>query len=199
MKAISEPSRRRLVLLNRLLCTSYSQKHITSLAISELLGYSSALIRRDISLLEVKCGASNGYNVQELKEALQRLLYFSQEKYTCCIVGLGRIGQLLLDTEELEESVFCIKAGFDSSVNRTEVLRSSFPLHPTTILEQIIREERIEYALLASKQNEAQDLAQRLKNCGIKGIVNYTPVVLTKMQGVKIENVSLRTALEMML
>lgn len=197
MKAISEPSRRRLVLLNRLLCTAYEQKNITSQRISELLGYSPALIRRDISLLGIKCGSSNGYNVEELQNALNELLFFSQERHSCCIVGLGRMGQLLLETEELEGSPFCIKAGFDPSVNRTEVLRSSFPLHPTTLLEQVVREQNIEYALLTI-QNEAQSLANRLARCGIKGIVNYTSVVLTGMHGVKIENASLLTALEML-
>ena len=108
------------------------------------------------------------------------------------------MGQMLLDTEELEGSSFKLVAGFDSSVNRTEILHSVFPLHPTTMLESVIRSEGIEYAILTVEKNEAQETADRLSECGIKGIVNYTPEVLTLPQNVAVENVSLLTALEIL-
>lgn len=196
MKAIPEPSRRRLVLLERLLST-YTEKNITSQKIEELTGWSAAVIRRDISLLELNFGASNGYKVGELKAALDSLLDLSPEQpHACCIVGLGRMGQALLDNRELYESPFKIVAGFDSSVNRTEILRSAFPLHPTTMLEQVIREEGIRYAMLTVEPGEAQSIAVRLANCGIRGIVNYTPCVLTVSPATRVENVSLLTSLE---
>ncbi len=196
MKVIPEPSRRRLVLLERLLATC-TEKNITSQKIEELTGWSAAVVRRDISLLELNFGASNGYKVADLKKALDELLNLLPEKpQACCIVGLGRMGQALLDNRELYESPFKIVAGFDSSVNRTEILRSSFPLHPTTMLEQVIREEEIRYAILAVEPNEARSIASRLAGCGIKGIVNYTPCVLTVPPSTKVENVSLLTSLE---
>ena len=52
MKTVPEPSKRRLVLLERLLST-YEGKTITSQKIQELTGWSSALVRRDISYLEI--------------------------------------------------------------------------------------------------------------------------------------------------
>ena len=106
------------------------------------------------------------------------------------------MGQALLDNRELYESPFKIVAGFDSSVNRTEILRSIFPLHPTTMLEQVIKEENIRYAILTVEPSEAHSIASRLAACGIKGIVNYTPCVLTVPPGTKVENVSLLTSLE---
>ncbi|MCR5623071.1 MAG: redox-sensing transcriptional repressor Rex [Treponema sp.] len=196
MKAIPEPSMRRLVLLERLL-SEFTEKNITSQKIQELTGWSAAVVRRDISLLELNFGASNGYKVGELKDALGHLLDLQPVRpHACCIVGLGRMGQALLDNRELYESPFKIVAGFDSSVNRTEILRSIFPLHPTTMLEQVIKEENIRYAILTVEPSEAHSIASRLAACGIKGIVNYTPCVLTVPPGTKVENVSLLTSLE---
>lgn len=195
MQVIPENSKRRLVLLKRLL-SSYTEKNITSQKIQELAGWSAAVIRRDISLLGIKCGASNGYKVAELNEKISSILNISDSEQKCCIVGLGRMGQTLLDNTELYSSPFKIVAGFDSNVNRTEVLRSVFPLHPTTILENIIKEEEIQYAILTVEPEEAQSLASRLVLCGIKGIVNYTPCVLTVPKTVKVENVCILTALE---
>lgn len=190
-----EPSKRRLVLLGRLLST-YKEKTITSQKIQELTGWSSAAIRRDIAMLNLHCGASNGYKVPELKEALQALVCTVNDKQKCCIIGLNRMGQVLLDNNELYDSPFKIVAGFDSNVNRTEVLQSSFPLHPTTLLESIIKSEGIQYAILTADGEEAQSLAARLAQCGIKGIVNYTSCVLTLPKSVSVENVCLLTALE---
>lgn len=195
MRAIPGPSRKRLVLLERLL-SGYTEKTITSQEIERLAGWSAAVTRRDISLLDVRCGASNGYRVAELKEALNLVLNISSEPQKCCIVGLGRMGQALLDNTELEATVFKIAAGFDSSVNRTEILHAMFPLHPTTMLEQVIREEGISYAILTVEPQEAQPIAERLVSCGIRGIVNYTPCVLSVSPAVHVENVSLLTALE---
>ena len=195
MKTIPGPSKRRLVLLERLLA-GLKEKTITSQRIEELTGWSAAVVRRDISLLEVKCGASNGYKTEELKEALCRAFNISQELQKCCIVGLGRMGQVLLDNMEIEGSPFKIVAGFDSNVNRTEVLRSVFPLHPTTMLESVIKSEGIAFAILTVNPEEAQTTAARLAACGIKGIVNYTPCVLSVPSSTNVENVSLLTALE---
>ncbi|MCH5294468.1 MAG: redox-sensing transcriptional repressor Rex [Treponema sp.] len=197
MENIPEPSQRRLVLLGRLLA-EYKEKQITSQEIERLTGWGSALARKDISLLGVKCGASNGYKVSDLRSALGIMLGTGTERKKCCIVGLGRMGQMLLESTELESSPFTIVAGFDSNVNRTEVLRSSFPLHPTTKLEQIIAEEGIRYAILSSPPSEAQETAERLAGCGIRGIVNYTPCVLHVPKGIAVENVSLLTALELL-
>ena len=42
---------------------------------------------------------------------------------------------------------------------------------------------------------EAKPMTDLLLECGIRGIVNYTPCVLTVTKDVKVENVSLLTAL----
>lgn len=192
---IPSPSKRRLVLLGRLL-SAFKEKTITSQKIQELTGWTAAAIRRDISMLNLHCGASNGYKVEELKNAIQALVCTESEKQKCCIIGLNRMGQVLLDNSELYDSPFKIVAGFDSNVNRTEVLQSSFPLHPTTLIEKIIKSEDIKYAILTAEGEEAQNLAGRLAKCGIKGIVNYTSTVLTLPKEVAVENVCLLTALE---
>ena len=194
MQNIPSPTKRRLVLLERLL-SAYKEKTITSQKIQELTGWTSAVVRRDISWIDVKCGATNGYKVAELKAALVKSFNLEQTEQRCCIVGLGRMGQALLDTSELFESSFKIVAGFDSSVNKTEVLSSAFPLHPTTLMKKIIKEEAISFAILTVDPEEAQPRTELLLDCGIKGIVNYTPCVLTVPKGVSVENVSLLTAL----
>ncbi len=194
MKQIPEPARKRLVLLERIL-ENYPEKNITSLKIQNLTGWSSAVVRRDISYIGVSCGATNGYRVRELHHTLRNELYDFSEEKKGCIVGLGKLGQRLLDTTELYGTPFKIVAGFDSSVNKTEVLSSSFPLHPTPLMKKIIADENIVFALLTVEREDPQETCNLLIDCGIKKIINYTSTILSVPDEVKVRNVSLLTSL----
>ena len=163
-----------------------------------MTGWSDSLIRRDILLLGFKGGVSNGYFVEELYEAICSELNLKKNdssKKNCCIVGLGRLGAALLENSLFEGSPFAVVAGFDSNVNRTEILRSTFPLFPASKMENVIREKNIEFALLAVAEKEAQKMADRLVECGIKGIANYTNTILAVPKEIALENVSPVTAL----
>lgn len=257
MKPIPEPSRRRLVTLAALLSQQQTEK-ITSVTIASLTGWSQSVIRRDISLLELHSGVSNGYRVSQLHDAICAALHIGAadsrespaqadkgrvpgasgrqegdrlqggrsadgrdylpegsslppgagqawespaggraQAHKCCIVGLGRLGAALLEESMFQRSPFRIVAGFDASVNRTEVLRSTFPLYPLSQLEAVITREGIEYALLAVPDTSAQSAADRLVKSGIKGIVNYTAAVLTAP--LPVENTGPVTALTSLL
>jgi len=198
MKTLPERSRRRLVLLTQLL-SQLERDTITSLEIEKLTGWSNSVIRRDISMIGCICGASNGYHVDVLLKMLKKAIGEdgSHEK-KCCLVGLGKIGESLCTGDMLEDSSFKLVAGFDESVNKTEVIKASCPLYPTTKLEDVIKAQGIRYAILAVPDSEAQQTAKRLIECGIRGIVNYTSTVLIVDEGVAVENVAVRTALNVL-
>lgn len=195
MKEIPVQTKKRLILLHQLLA-GFKEDKITSQKIQELTGWSASLIRRDFFLTDINCGSSRGYEVKKLQESIEKALNLSNKKNPCCLVGLGRIGQMLLDGGSLDGSNFKFTVGFDSNVNKTEVLSSAFPLHSTMMLETIIKAEGIKYAVLAVADSEAQKMAERLVACGIIGIVNYTSTMLTVPQSVSVENLCLLTALK---
>lgn len=201
---LPKATQKRLIQLLQLLRCWQSEK-ITSVAISESTGWNPSLIRHDLWLLSFNKGVSNGYNVAELTAAIQKVLGIEplelseQGKKNCCIAGLGRLGAALLDESLVEGSPFVIKAGFDSNVNRVEILRSTFPLYPANEMDWVIKREKIEYAILTVQDSYAQQMHNRLVKAGIKGIVNMTNVVLTVPDGVKIENLSIVNALKMVI
>ena len=193
---LPERSRRRLVLLAQMLSQLPSEQMITSRDIEKMAGWTNSVIRRDISLVGCSCGASNGYRVGELLKQLKiALRHTEKNERKCCIVGLGKLGEALFSCGFLDGSPFRIAAGFDASVNRTEVLKADFPLYPVTQLESVIREEQIKYAILTVPDSEAQATADRLSSCGVTGIANYTGIMLLHPETVAVENVSLVAAL----
>ena len=221
---LPKSSRQRLVLLLGIL-KSWPNKKITSVQISDKTNWKSSLIRHDLWLIKFNKGISNGYNVQELIKAIEIVLGIeksedlenqkevsvkTEETFTLqnssedtkkkiCIVGLGRLGAALLDNNLVEDSVFEIKAGFDPNLYRVEILRSSFPLYPCSEMNFVIKKEKIEYAILTLADKEAQKMADRLVQAGIKGIVNMTSTILKTPEEVKVQNISIKNALTLVL
>ena len=221
---LPKSSRQRLVLLLGIL-KSWPNKKITSVQISDKTNWKSSLIRHDLWLIKFNKGISNGYNVQELIKAIEIVLGIeksedlenqkevsvkTEETFTLqkssedtkkkiCIVGLGRLGAALLDNNLVEDSVFEIKAGFDPNLYRVEILRSSFPLYPCSEMNFVIKKEKIEYAILTLADKEAQKMADCLVQAGIKGIVNMTSTILKTPEEVKVQNISIKNALTLVL
>ena len=227
---LPKPTKKRLIQLLAIL-QKWPDKKITSVAISEVSGWKSSLIRHDLWLLGFKKGVSNGYYIEELEQVIKSALNISFKKDTfmlskkesnvaytsdsltavvgsgsaegifkkVCIAGLGRLGASLLDQNLFDNSVFEICAGFDSNVNRVEILRSTFPLYPASEMDFVIKREKINFAILTVEDKDAQTMANRLIKAGISGIVNMTNVLLKVPQNVKVENLSIITALNLLL
>ena len=197
-------TRKRLVQLEELL-KSWSGEKITSAKICELTGWKDSLVRHDLWLINqvvstgsttvVTRGWKNGYNTADLLAVVQSIN--KSETQNVCIAGLGRLGAALLDDSLFDGSHFVIKAGFDSNVNRVEILRSTFPLYPASDMNWVIKQEKITLAILAVADKDAQSMCDKLVKAGIKGIVNMTRMVLSIPEGIKIENLSVLNALKM--
>ena len=191
---LPEASKKRMVQLLQIL-KAWPQKKITSAQISEITGWKDSLIRHDFWLLGKNLnGVSNGYSVENLIFVLEELICDSSTK-NCCIVGLGRLGAALLDQSFFESSGFEIKVGFDSNLYRVEILRTSFPLYPADDMPWVIKQEKIEYAILSVQNKDAQAMTDRLVKTGIKGIVNLTQRLVKTPASVKVENLSKRISI----
>lgn len=203
MKKISEPSRKRLVELAQIL-RHVKSKRITSVQLEQMTGWSNASIRKDISSLGYIGGVSNGYEVSELLEQICLTLNIAKDDedsknrgilHKCCIVGLAKLGAALLENSIFYNSGFSVIAGFDSNVNRTEILSASFPLYPASKMNVVIPQSQIEYAILTVSAETAQSMADRLVLSGIKGIVNMTNIILSVPQNIKVINLSVVNSL----
>ena len=194
--SLPKVTRRRLIELESVLA-AWQKTKITSADISALTGWKDSLIRHDFWLAGLGGdGVSNGYVTANLLEAVQKA---NTELVNVCIAGLGRLGAALLDETLFEGSGFVIKAGFDSNVNRVEILRSTFPLYPAGDMNWVIKQEHITKAILTVADKDAQTMCDRLVKAGITGIVNMTRAVLKVPDGVKVENVSVVNALKLII
>lgn len=195
---ISKPTRERLIKLVRLLrqAEQSGKEMLSSTEIQQRTNWTSFTIRRDISTLGIRCSNSQGYKVSLLKSEIEKKLNLNAAEKRCCIVGLGLLGEALATSNCFVGTSYCVVAGFDSSVNRTETLKTDFPLYSTHKMESIIKSEQIEYAILTVPEKVAQETALKLNMFGIKGIVNFTSAVLRLPSTTAVENLSVIDSLQ---
>lgn len=194
---IPRPTAERLSQLARLLDQHSHAAAISSSEIEHKTGWPSHTIRKDISFLDLDADISTtaGYNPVALAKAIRKTLNLADTDSTCCIVGLGRLGSAFLEYSGFAGSPFSLCAGFDSNVNRVEILKADFPLYPSFKMKEIIPRFGIKFAILCVPPQQAQATADKLIECGITGIVNFTPSLLSVPSGIEVENVSIIDAL----
>ncbi len=167
------------------------QLTLSSNDIGKRLGVGSHNIRKDLTYLGETGTTGSGYDIKTLKEQISRCLGFDRKR-KACIVGLDKTGTAILSNDMFFSKNFDIVAGFDSNINRLETLKIDIPLYPTYDIPVVIRRERIELALLTLSGETAQIVTEKLIDGGIKGIVNFSPVVLSSSDSsVYISNVDI--------
>ncbi|HOO71928.1 MAG TPA: redox-sensing transcriptional repressor Rex [Spirochaetota bacterium] len=191
--AIPRPTISRLCKLYSLLeeMNERGQLTLSSNDIGKRLGVGSHNIRKDLTYLGETGTTGSGYDIKTLKEQISRCLGFDRKR-KACIVGLDKTGTAILSNDMFFSKNFDIVAGFDSNINRLETLKIDIPLYPTYDIPVVIRRERIELALLTLSGETAQIVTEKLIDGGIKGIVNFSPVVLSSSDSsVYISNVDI--------
>jgi redox-sensing transcriptional repressor len=161
-------------LLERLLKSG--KQTVSSSELGKLMGVPSHTIRKDISYLG-QAGGETGYNISVLMSMFEQGLGFNIRR-KACIVGLGRLGTSIMDYTGFAGSNIRIEVGFDSNINRIETMKTDIPLYPAYRIPEIVRRQGIEIGVIAVPVNAAELTAKRLIEGGIKGIINFAPVII---------------------
>lgn len=148
---------------------------VSSLELAKGIGATAYNVRKDFSLLGVTGYTRRGYPAEVLKQQLGQRLNLTKRR-KACIVGLGRLGSALLDYEKFAEDGFEIVAGFDSSINKIERLRTNIELYSIDQLTKVVKERSIDLGIIAVPAKAVQEVADKLVAAGIKGILNFSPV-----------------------
>jgi redox-sensing transcriptional repressor len=166
---------------------------LTSAQAEDLTGWPSHTIRKDISCLGGAeeggaVGSSAGYDPELLIPLIKKALGLNRSR-KFCVVGLGRLGSAYLNFQPSELGEFELAAGFDTNVNRVEILKSPAPLYPAYKMAEVIGRFGIEIAMLCVPAEQAQAAAEKCVAAGIRGLVNFAPVALKLPPEIKVRNV----------
>lgn len=171
---------------------------VSSNELSDAVKFDAATIRRDFSYFGALGKRGYGYDVKALMTFFGEIL--NQDTLaSVALVGVGNLGQALLNFNFHQSSNARISAAFDINEDIVNTIQAGVPVYSLDDLEKQISDQRIDVAILTVPAPVAQDLANRLAKAGVHGILNFTPLRLDLPSDVRVQNVDLTNELQTLL
>ena len=163
---------------------------VSSQELSKITGLTASQIRQDLNHFGAFGQQGYGYNVEELKIELEKIMGVDRP-YNVVIVGFGNIGGALLNYSGFRKKGFKVKGIFDCSNDIIGTEHNGIIVKDVLELENFVRDEKVDIAILAIPAKPAQEITNQLVSAGIKGIWNFAPIDLKLPDTVVLENVHL--------
>jgi redox-sensing transcriptional repressor len=156
----------------------------------------SAQIRKDLACLGEFGIRGVGYDVSKLKLHLAGALGIDRER-RIIIVGAGNLGMALANYRGFHTDGFRIVALFDRDESLAgQKSRSGISVMSESMLPTVVREHDVEIGIIAVPAKNAQAVYETMVDAGIRAVLNFAPVRIRALDGVKIRTVDLRINLE---
>jgi redox-sensing transcriptional repressor len=194
---IPNPAVRRLSLYLRQL-ESFQKKDrrtISSKQLGESLGLTDAQVRKDFAYFGQFGHPGIGYRVDDLITQVRKILG-TDKTWNVLLIGAGNLGRALMAYRGFDAKGFRLTAVFDADNAKVGKKISQFTIRSLSELDDTIQREQIRLAILAVPADAAQDVADRLIQAGIRGILNFAPVNITVPPNVALNAVDLAVQLE---
>jgi redox-sensing transcriptional repressor len=197
MKSTSEKEVYRLILYKKLLkeFQSESVRNIFSHNLAEQASLNPAQIRRDLMLVGYEGSTVSGYNVNDLLLYIEKFLY-PDRMQNVALIGLGNLGKSILDYCYGRHPFIAINTIFEKDPNKINRIICGTRCYNIDDLESIIKKNMITISIIAIPFSDAQNIAQRLIDCDVKSIINYSTANLRLPSDIYVENRDMMIAVE---
>jgi redox-sensing transcriptional repressor len=153
-------------------------RHTTSSQeLGERLGISAAQIRKDLSQFGEFGKQGTGYSIEFLSEQIRQILKVDQV-WDVVVVGAGDIGSAVARYQGFSNRGYRVVMVFDNDPAKIGLQVGPFTVQDSAQLEATIREAGVQIAMISVPSSEAQGVADRLVEAGVKAILNYAPLSL---------------------
>lgn len=169
-------------------------KRISSRELSKKMGLTASQIRQDFNCFGGFGQQGYGYNVDELYEEIQKILGLDRE-YNMIVIGAGNLGQALANYNGFEQEGFKIRALFDINPRLVGISIRGIPILDIDQIENFLSKYEVHIAAICTPKKTAQEIVDKLVECGVKGIWNFAPVDVDVPDDVVVENVHLSDTL----
>jgi redox-sensing transcriptional repressor len=161
--------------------------HITSSHdLGERLGISAAQIRKDLSLFGEFGKQGAGYNIENLINQLRHILHVDHD-WNIAVVGIGELGNAIIRYKGFANRGFQVTMIFDNDPIKIGSQAGAFIIQDSANIVPMIQEAGIKISMIAVPAAEAQKVTDQLVKAGIKGILNYSPIIINVPPGVRVQ------------
>ncbi len=167
---------------------------ISSAALSEMMGVTASQIRQDFNCFGGFGQQGYGYNVSTLYAEIGEILGLKNGN-TVIIIGAGNMGRALVNYTKLEKRGFHIIGIFDNNPEKVGTQIKGVTVSSDDSLEEFCSEHHVDIAALSLPAVGVRQIVNRLVQCGVKGLWNFSHTELSVPEGVAVENVHLSDSL----
>jgi len=168
---------------------------VSSEALAKAAGVKSTQLRKDLACFGNFGTRGLGYDVAELSQKIADELGTSRLQ-PVILIGVGNLGLALLSYRGFEKEGFEIIAAFDAEPRRKRDKEIKQPIYGMDELPKFVLKHGVKMAIITVPAAVAQEVANLLVQCGIAGILNFSPLVLNVPEEVMANNVNLAIELE---
>ncbi len=168
---------------------------VSSEALATAAGVKPTQLRKDLTYFGHWGTRGLGYNVAGLGTAITGILGMAKLQ-PVILVGAGQLGTALLRYGGFAREGFEVVAAFDEDVSRKRPRDIGIPILPMEQLAAFVHERSVKLAILTVPGRVAQEVANRLIECGVQAILNFAPAVLHVPERITVNNVDLALQLE---
>ena len=165
--------------------------HISATALAAALGMGEVQVRKDLALVSDGGRPKIGYLRSALVEDIESFLGYDNTK-DAIIVGAGKLGCALLGYEGFAEYGLNILAAFDRTPHEDA---SGKPVYDVEKLQSFCKRNKVLIGIITVPAADAQEVADKMIECGIKAIWNFAPVHLEAPRHILIQNQNMATNL----
>lgn len=165
---------------------SQGREVTSSQELGELLGISSAQIRKDLSHFGEFGKQGTGYNTNFLCSQLEEILQVDCI-WPVVLVGAGYLGHALASYNGFENRGFRIVAVFDSDPTKIGEAIGNLTVQAVDNIAQVVGEYNSQIAIVAVPAHGAQTVGDQLVEAGIKSILCYAPTTLNLPKEIRVE------------
>lgn len=156
-----------------------------------------AQIRKDLSYFGRFGKQGRGYRVRHLLSELKQILGLDSE-WNVAVVGVGRLGNAILNYPGFNPDGFHLVAAFDSNPQRVGEAVGNVAVQPMTAMAETVAQRNITIAIVAVPGDRTQSVIDQLVACGVRAILNYAPINAQVPDGVSVRNIDPVLALQSM-
>jgi redox-sensing transcriptional repressor len=168
---------------------------VSSDELAHAVGVSAAQVRRDLASLGHLGQRGVGYDAAGLAQVLRKTLGIDRE-WRAGLVGVGNLARALLRHQGFRDQGFHIVALFDNDPAKLGTTVEGLTVEPLPRLPEVVAAKRIELGVLTVPSGPAQAIADALTAAGVRGLLNFAPVLLRTPPNVRVVAVDLAIQLE---
>ena len=168
-----------------------SSPYISATSIANALNMGEVQVRKDLAVVSKAGKPKIGYPRADLMENISRYLCYDNTT-DAILVGAGKLGQALLGYSGFQAYGLNILAAFDVAPIQGS---KGCPILTMEEMEDFCRENNVHMGIITVPKEYAQQVCDRMIQCGIKAIWNFAPTHLDVPANTLVQNENMATSL----